>query len=356
MSQVNPRKSRRETARAAMAAVAALAALAGTASAADPTPPGPWAYSATGGVTLAQSAFSDNWAGGDTGTINWVLNANLEAKRQFNTTFNSSNQLQLGYGQTSNQKVDAADPSKKSWDVPDKTTDLFLLESVARFTLGKFVDPYASVRLDTQFLDESDPVGTIVFNPVKLTETAGIARVHDSGEDHEWITRAGFGLRQAYGHTFIDASGDATESFTTNDGGLEFQSTAKYPMAEKKIIYDGKLLLFYPVFYNQSQDLEEFDRIAIAADPTREPVADFWKAVDVNFQNTFTSQITSWLNVNLYAQLVYDKFDAATNVAVEGVEGDDAALAKLTREVDGAIRKAGQFKQTLGIGLTYKFL
>jgi hypothetical protein len=84
-------------------------------------------------------------------------------------------------------------------------------------------------------------------------------------------------------------------------------------------------------------------------------VADYWKAPDVNFQNLFTSELTSWLNVSLYLQLVYDKFDAATNVAIEGVEGNAAALDQLTTEVDSGIRKSGQFKQTLGIGLTHKF-
>ena len=349
-------------ARFAPASAAALAALAlvvapEPARAADePTPPGPWQYSVVGGLTLGQSAFSDNWAGGDKGTVNWILNANLDAKRQVNTKLNLTEQLQLAYGQTSTQRSDATDPDRKTWSRPDKTTDLILFESVARLTLQKFVDPYFSFRLDSQFLDESDPVGELLFNPVKLTETAGVARVLDKGEDKEWIARTGFGFRQSFARTFVDDAGEDTERFSTHDGGFEFQSTAKYPMASKKIVYDGKLLLFWPVFFSKSGDLEDFDRIAIAADPTREAVADFWKDPDVNFQNTFTSSITSWLNVNLYLQWVYDKFDAASNVALEGVEGDPAALEKLQREIDAGIRKSGQFKQTLGIGLTYKFL
>jgi hypothetical protein len=315
-------------------------------------PPGPWAYSVVVGLTLGQSAFSDNWAGGDKGTINWILNANLDAKRQLNPKVNLTEQLQLAYGQTSSQRGDAGE---RTWSRPDKTTDLILFESVARFTLQKFVDPYVSLRLDSQFLDESDPIGELMFNPVKLTETAGVARVLDRGEDREWIARTGFGFRQSFARAFTDSTGDRTERFSTNDGGLEFQSTAKYPMAEKKIVYDGKLLVFWPVFFSKSEDLEEFDRIAIAADPAREGIADFWKSPDVNFQNTFTSSITSWLNVNLYLQWVYDRFDAATDIAVEGVEGDGAALERLSREIDAGIRKSGQFKQTLGIGLTYKF-
>lgn len=329
--------------------------------AADSTEPGPWAYGVLGGLALGQSAFSDNWSGGDKGTINWVATANLEAKRQFNRSFNLANILQLSYGQTSTQRADPADPGRKVWSRPDKTTDLILFESLGRFTLHRFVDPYLGFRLDSQFLDESDPIGALKFNPIKLTETAGFARVMHCGRQdstgckEEWIARAGFGFRQTIAKSFTDAAG-ATERFTTSDGGLEFASTAKYPMAEDRIVYTGNLNVFWPVFYSLSDELEEFDRIAIAADPSREAVADFWKSPDVNLQNTFTAGITSWLNVSLFAQWVYDKFDAATDVAVEGVEGDPAAVDFLARRVDGGIRKAGQFKQTLGIGLVYKFL
>ena len=345
-----------------LGAVLALLAAAPAAHAADPPRPGPWAYGILGGLTLNQSAFSDNWSGGDKGSINWVASANLEAKRQFSAKFNLANTLQLAYGETSTQRSDPSDPGRKVWSAPDKTSDLILFESIGRFTLQKVVDPYVGVRLDSQFLDESSPVGSLKLNPIKLTETAGVARVlHCGREDstgckEEWIARGGFGFRQTIARAFTDATGDNTERFTTNDGGLEFASTAKYPMANDRIVYVGNLNVFYPVFYSLSDALTEFDRLAQVADPGREAVADFWKSPDVNFQNTFTSSLTSWLNVSLFAQFVYDKFDAATNVAIDGVEGDAAALQLLTDEVDGGIRKAGQFKQTLGIGLTYKFL
>ena len=171
----------------------------------------------------------------------------------------------------------------------------------------------------------------------------------------QWIARAGVGFRQAFASAFVDTTGDVTERFTTNDGGFEFQTSAKYPLAADRITYEGRFLVFLPVFYSNADALTDFDRLARTVDPGRAAVADYWKAPDVNFQNLFTADLTSWLNVTLYMQLVYDKFDAATNVVVEGVEGNAAALDALTREVDSGIRKSGQFKQTLGIGLTHKF-
>ncbi|HSG28427.1 MAG TPA: hypothetical protein VLA34_08095, partial [Candidatus Krumholzibacterium sp.] len=55
---------------------------------------------------------------------------------------------------------------------------------------------------------------------------------------------------------------------------------------------------------------------------------DYWKAPDVNWENIFTANITKYLMVNLYIQLLYDK------------------------EVD----LGGRFKQTMALGLTYKFI
>jgi len=335
--------------------VLALAVGSGVALAAEeekkgPPPPGPWGVDLVSGLTLSQSTFSNNWSGGDKGAISWVLKSDAKAERQYSTRFNWSNLLQLAYGQTSLQEPDPSDLGRRRWRSPDKTTDLILLESVARWTLQSVVDPYLAFRLDSQFIDESDPIGELLFNPVKLSETAGVARVLRKTEDAELITRLGFGFRQTFARNFTDLTGDDVETFTTNDGGFEYQIAATEPLLEKRILYQGKLLLFLPVFYSQSSALEDFDDIALDADPSRERVADFWKSVDVNFQNTFTAQITKIISVNLYAQLIYDKFDAATNVDTSA----DPVL--LIREVDGGIRKAGQFKETLALGFTFKML
>jgi hypothetical protein len=308
------------------------------------TEPGPWKYESTLGLNLSQSTFSDNWAGGDQGTITWVLKSDFGAERQLTTKFHWANDLQLAYGQTSKQETDAS--GDKGWSAPDKTTDLIQLESLGRFTLQRWADPYLAFRLDSQFIDRGNPIGEILFNPVRLKESGGLARVFEKADDRELISRAGFGFRQNIGRTFTDATGDATESSTTNDGGFEWQTDAKYPLAGGKIQYKSQLLVFVPVFYSQSDELTDFDVAALAADPTREAVADFWKTPDVNFQNTFDAKITEWLSVNLYLQWIYDKFDAATRV-------DPASLPAA---VDAGIRKSGQFKETLALAVSYRFL
>ncbi|NNE43802.1 MAG: DUF3078 domain-containing protein, partial [Gemmatimonadetes bacterium] len=141
----------------------------------DPNKPGPWNFGAITGINLSQSAFSDNWAGGDEGTITWVLSADLDAERQFSRKFNWNNVLQLAYGQTSKQETGTS--GSKSWSAPDKSTDKIQFESLGRFTLGGWADPYVGLRLDSQFLDQRSPFGQLHFNPIKIKESGGIARV-----------------------------------------------------------------------------------------------------------------------------------------------------------------------------------
>lgn len=109
------------------------------------TDPHAWKFVSNAALNLGQSSFSSNWAGGDKGSIAWVLNSDLNAERQFSATFNLSNLLQLAYGQTARQVASPGD-RKLRWDAPDKTTDLIAFESIGRFTLGAFADPYFSVR------------------------------------------------------------------------------------------------------------------------------------------------------------------------------------------------------------------
>ena len=154
-----------------------------------PAEPGPWKFGEVLSLNLSQSAFSDNWSGGDKGSIVWVTGSASTAERQFSKRFNSTSALTLAYGQTTRQVADPANPSHNVWDSPDKTTDQILFESTGRFTLASFVDPYVAVRAESQFQDQSSPLGMLNFNPIKLKETAGIARVLQKSADAEAITQ-----------------------------------------------------------------------------------------------------------------------------------------------------------------------
>ncbi len=334
----------------------ALLALTGPALAEEKAPPepGPWRFGTNVGLNLSQSAFSTNWAGGDRGSLVWVLTSQSDAGRQFSRSFNWSNKLNLAYGQTAKQSPDT-DATELRWESPDKTTDQIALESIGRWTLGALLDPYVAFNAETQFQDQSDPRGALALNPVKLKESAGVARLLFKTPDSEGLTRLGFGLRQTLARAFTDALGDETRSFTSNDGGVEWQTDVKQPLLAKRVLYKGTLLVFQPVFYSKSGDLETVDDLLREALPGRESVADFWTTTDVNFTNDFSAQITKNLGVNLAVQWVYDKFDVAALVdPALARSADPAVLAAYAAQVDKNVRKGGQFREVLALALTYR--
>ncbi len=323
-----------------------LVCLVGAACAGDPPQPGPWKFTTAIGANVSQSAFSSNWAGGDKGSFVWALTANPRAERQVTAHVNWTNDMKLAYGQTSRQE--SGPDGALTWSTPIKSTDQIQFESTGRWTSTGAVNPYVSLRLDSQFKDQSSPIGTINVNPIKLSETAGLARVLQKTEDAEAITRIGFGFRQVLGRAFVNATTKETASYSANDGGIEWTTTSKRPILQKRVTYDSKLTVFLPVFYSQNSALEDFDAMMLAADGPHESVAGFWKQPDVNFLNTLTAQITKAINVNLTAQAVYDKFDAATNVDTT------LPLDVLTGEVNRGIRKAVQIREVLALGITYQ--
>jgi hypothetical protein len=257
---------------------------------------------------MNQNSYSDNWAGEEKGSISWAFNSNLLAEKQLTKKIHNKNTLKLAFGQTHSQYV-AVDSTKK-WAKPDKTTDLIDFESMFRFTLGIVIDPFASVRLESQFLDESSDE-TRSFNPNILTETFGIARVFIKDEKRELSSRLGAAFKQ-----YIDSNTDEN----TNDGGIEFVTEYRSPLANDLINYNTKLNLYKALYYSESDNIsEEYE--------------DDWKAVRLNWEHIFTATITKLINLNLYVGLIYNEMDRDLN-------------AESIDEV--------QFKQTLGLGFTYK--
>jgi hypothetical protein len=268
-----------------------------------------WSKSADVSLNMNQSSYSDNWSGEENGNINWVFNANLLAEKQVTEKLHNKNTLKLAYGQTYSQFVNEA--GEREWGDPAKTTDLIDAESMARFTLGAFVDPFAAFRLESQFMDESVVDKEKMFNPVTLTESFGIARVFIKEDNKEFSARFGGAFKQ-----FINSHAEEM----MNDGGVEFVADYRTPLAKDRITYLSNLNIYKAMYYSESEV---------------EGMTDDWKAPRVDWQNTFTASITKYLNVNLFIQLLYDKTD----------------LDALGESIDEM-----QIKETLSLGLTYKLM
>jgi hypothetical protein len=308
---------------------------------------GKWYPTLEAGFNLTQSAYSDNWAGGDKGSVVWTAILNSTLENQLNEKTNWFNELKLAFGQTHQQRAN------REWDRPEKSTDLVQYETVLRFTLGWHLDPYASGRFESQFHDASDPYGrTLMLNPVELKEAVGFARHIINEEDRSLLSRLGVAFRQTNRRLFSDpAPSDATESEFAHDGGVEWVTDYKTKVFEDKVSWTSKLIVFQPIFSSEKPTFEDLTADQLTASGVDADVADFTTMVDIDWENVFTTQITKIISVNLYVRWVYDKYDNSVPPKLD--EHGDLANPM---DVNAAIRKSGQFKQTLAIGLTYRFL
>lgn len=270
-----------------------------------------WEAAVDANLSVTQNAYSDSWQGGEAGSVSWNSNFNAMAQKPLHAKVHNKNTLKVGFGQTHTQNSRSRD-----WLSPVKSTDLADFESVLRFTLGAFVDPFAGGRAETQFFDARDAGHTTVVNPLTITESIGVARVIVKKVKTEWTARAGAGLRQHVDRNVYDTTGSVYTTSVTKDGGLEFVTEFKSPLAGEKISYNTKLVAFQALYNSKSEEILGL------------PIEDFWKMPDVNWEHFFSAAIAKYLMINLNVQLLYDK------------------------EIDKRVR----WKQVLSLSLTYKLL
>lgn len=257
------------------------------------------------GFNLSLNNYSENWTGGERSSIVWTLYLNGMIQKQLNPRINFKTTLKLQFGQTHSQNI-----TTNRWEIPSKSTDLIDFESIARFTLGTFVDPFVAVHLESQFFDASVVDNKRPFNPIKISESGGIARIILKKEKSEWIARLGWAFRQHFDRDAIEPLSMEKRTISLNDGGIEFVSELRTPIVAEKIDYTGKFIIYNAIFYSKSDEAPN----------------DYWKSPDINFENIFSAGIVKYLNVNLYIQMLYDK----------------------------EISLKARHKETLGLGLTYK--
>ncbi len=272
--------------------------------------PGPWKIGIETGIGMTQASYSDNWTGGEAGSIIWVSDFHGTAQRQYSRTWFHGNELKLEFGQSHTQ-----DKESKKWSKPEKSADKIRFDSILRYTRGWFVDPYVAGTFESQFLDASGREKRYV-NPIDLTETAGIARVLMNVPDVRVVTsRVGAGFRQHIIKMDDPVDPDKTISETTTDGGFEWVTDMVLGSAKKKYSFASKLTLFQAVFFSEADNLKGQEN------------ENYWKMLDMNWDNVLRANLTALLQVSLAWQLLYDK----------------------------EVSKGGRFKETLTLGVAYKF-
>jgi len=262
-------------------------------------------------LNVTQSSYSDNWTGGEASNLTWVASANGIFEKQVSPRFNSKTTVQLAFGQTLTQ-----DPDSKDWEKPVKSTDKIDIESVARFTLGYYVDPYGALRLETQFVDKSVDSIERYLNPAIVTASAGVAKkLWQRPEKDELISRLGIAVKNTFTQDITDYKTGDTEIYRETEGGLESVTDLNITF-DKNVNLVSKLSLFKAFFNSEKDDWKGTEE------------EDYWKAVDINWENTVSVQVNKYIQVSFYTQLLYDK----------------------------QIDLGGRFKETLALGITYKLL
>ncbi len=260
--------------------------------------------------TTTQTSYSNSWVGGEAGSANWVANLNAATSNYLSPKFELRSRLKLSFGQTLTQNSES-----KDWSRPQKSTDLIDFETVGSIQTSWFVNPYVAFRAETQFYDGRNSHKKLFLSPLKLTESAGGTRKFYE-KDKDFITsRLGLGIRQIITKYISDTVLLTTESETSSDAGIESVTEADLPL-HKNIRYNGKLSLFKALAYSKSDDVKGT------------PAENYWKAVDVNLENSFNAAITKIMTVNLYLQLLYDK----------------------------EISRRGRIKETLALGITIRMI
>lgn len=306
---------------------------------------GKWYPRLESGLNLTQSSYSDNWKGGDTGSLSWSAYMNGTAERQINPGLNWLNTMKLLYGQTREQEIDA--DGGRSWGDTDKSSDQADLEAIFRFTQGWGVDPYVSFRLETFFQDVTDPAGRdLYFNPMTFRESVGIACKFIDHENHQFLTRLGITARESYRRFFEAPTGGGTTSESAWDAGAEIviDHTRVF---NPSLTYQSRLSVYQPFTWSKTDVFEALSADSLASAGVDAEIADYTTAVDIDLEVTLTAKVVKLIAVQLFVEFNYDKYD---NTVVPVVENGALTNADV---VDTAVRKKGQFRETLGLGLVW---
>lgn len=276
---------------------------------ADSTPTG-WQLKSRMGLQLQQSQFSSSWQGDEQGTVAWAWTWNSEAEKQMLPWLNWLNTAVLQFGQTHQQTA-----NRSAWEKPRKSADKITYRGLLRFTTGQWVEPFVSFDADTQFYGELDSLGivkTAVFTPAIFRVNAGVARTVHESASRRVITRLGLGAKTRVDRLHFDTTTLDISTRRVSEAGIEWFTSGRWAAPEDRAIYEAELRFFK----------------AFATSADHDPEREHWSQIDIDWQNNLSARVTSFIEFVLFWQILYE--------AQEDLRG--------------------QFKQTLGAGLTWDLL
>jgi hypothetical protein len=271
----------------------------------------PWKIDATGNLGAVVNSYSDSWVGGNSGSFTWSAQFLGIADKQFSNWLNTQTTLKLQYGQTEVQNN-----VSHIWSLPQKSVDLIDGQELLRFTCGWWADPFASVRLISQFKDQSDTLLTRYINPINITEAIGMDKTLRKTPTLTWSTRAGLAMQQYINQdVLVDTATGRRSTQTANDGGVEVDMHVNASNAKK--------------WASLLSDLRVYEAIVSTQEgQTTGPAGNGdWRIPRVDWENTASLTFAKYLMLNMSVFLVY--------------------TTQQSREL--------QVQETLSAGLTYTF-
>lgn len=249
-----------------------------------------WQYSIDSDLTIALNTFSSNWKSKDAGSLVWVSKMNAIAKKHLFDKAVSETTLKLIYGQTKLQ-----DKTTKRWSSPEKSSDDIQMQSILRFDIGKFIDPFISASINSQFVDNRKDQYKCYFNPVEFTESFGFARDLIKNGNLVWTSRFGCAVRQSVDRDYPQSGDSAGQIIYVldiiKDGGSELVSEFKYNRPSLFSIVN-KLRIYTAFISTESVKMAEND---------------YWRYPDITFETSISLFLTRNLIMSYYYNLIFDR-------------------------------------------------
>jgi hypothetical protein len=239
----------------------------------------PWKYSVNSSFVSAVNLYTNNWIGGEFNSVNYTAQIFADASRQFTPLLLNKHALKLAFGKT------MLEDTLHHWK-SRKSTDLIDYESLLLLTLHKYVDPYFSARLISEFLDQSQSANTRYFNPLDISEGLGVHRDIRKSEALTWDARIGLLARQFVDRHHEDLVGNFKTNTTASEG-IDAESGLKTVNSAKTVTFSSLLRVYEALLSSDS--------------------GSDWRYPVVDWNNLLTVNITKYVIFNWNAQLLYEK-------------------------------------------------
>lgn len=231
--------------------------------------PTDWNIISNSKLLLTQSLYNAYWTGKETSDISWTLTIDTVIDKQLSEVLYNRNSLKIEYGQKNSSFKDG---DQIKWNGPEKISDIIDFQSLFLLKLSAVVDPYFAFRLLTQSNE--------FFKPATLTESVGgYKTIIDSGKT-SLTARLGIAVNEVV---------NPPENMESRvDGGLELISEFNTILLSDTVLFKSWLDIYQALL--NSKD-----------------VNDDWKMTDLDWQNTFTTSVSKFIDISLYAEIKYDK-------------------------------------------------